>query len=109
MFIAEVENRRLTGLNFSKDETLYISPAFLPVGSKLTDKQDLVDHLNNNVFTSTEWKDTYGKKGKFSNTLAHNAIQHEIKKYINATVSKDTSDSSSKNNHQKQWVLMILI
>ena len=96
LFIAEVENRRLTGLNFSKDETLYISPAYLPVGSKLTDKTDLIKHLNDNVFSTEEWQKTYGKKGKFSNTLAHNAIQHEIKKYINANVSKDTSDSSSK-------------
>ena len=46
--------------------------------------------------SSTEWQETYCKKGKFSNTLAHNAIQHEIKKYINANVSKDTSDSSGK-------------
>ena len=96
LFIEEVENRKLNGLNYSTDETLYISPAFLPVGSELTNKKDLVDHLNNNVFTSTEWKDTYGKKGKFSNTVAHNAIQHEIQKYINANVSEDKLPSNKK-------------
>jgi hypothetical protein len=96
LFIEEVENRKLNGLNYSTDETLYISPAFLPVGSELTNKKDLVDHLNNNVFTSTEWKDTYGKKGKFSNTVAHNAIQYEIQKYINANVSEDKLPSNKK-------------